>query len=121
MPRPCGHTEPVTTCRICFWCEDCTDTGRAYRQLWGEPEPDCGPSLARRVWNFAKAAVQHVALGMPTAPPEVQRARLALCLVCEQYRPDNETCKHPQCGCFVRGKTYWAAQACPLGKWGKVG
>ncbi len=42
MPRPCRDAHPnltPATCRICYWCVDRSYTGRAYRELWGEPEP----------------------------------------------------------------------------------
>jgi hypothetical protein len=34
--KPCGHAEPVSDCRVCFWCADNSETGLAYRELWGE-------------------------------------------------------------------------------------
>ena len=40
MPkRRCGHTEHKDGCRICFWLKDPSETGKAYRTMWGWPEP----------------------------------------------------------------------------------
>jgi hypothetical protein len=49
MPRPCGHNPPADPreCRVCFWCADASPAGRAYRELWGEPEPGAAPGPAR--------------------------------------------------------------------------
>jgi hypothetical protein len=117
MGKPCGHEHFVETCRICFWCEDCSQKGQQYRELWGVPGPNCGPGMVRRVWNFAKAARAHVATGVKKATLEKQQARLALCVVCEYYRSSNATCKHASCGCFVAMKSQWDEQKCPIGKW----
>ena len=119
MPKPCPHPhdDPDLSCRICFWLHDCSATGYRYRQLWGEPEPKCGPSLLRRAWNFTKAAVGHVLAGAPRAPQDVQDKRLALCLACELYDTQRTICTHVECGCFVRAKVQWADQRCPIGKW----
>jgi hypothetical protein len=119
--KPCEHISPDPNCRVCYWCQDCSETGRAYRQMWGESEPDCsGPSLARKIFNFGKAVVGHVATGAKEAPEEVIQARLAICAGCEYFDKEQGVCKHKRCGCNMQRKTRWAEAACPLDppKWG---
>lgn len=80
------------------------------------------PSFLAKVRNFAKAAVSHVAAGMPMASDEEILRRHDICLGCEFLR-DNACTK---CGCpVVRNKQYvsklsWADSQCPVGKWGKA-
>ena len=94
------------------------------------PEPAAVPWL-ERAGNFARAAVEHVASGMPSAPAELVEARLAACwegaglvageLVdgrCDHYRPSDGSCGGVGgCGCVVAIKATWLGQDCPLGRW----
>jgi hypothetical protein len=89
-------------------------------------EPDLtrtdAPSFLTKVKNFASAAVQHVAAGMPMASDEEIIRRHDICLQCEHLQ--NNACA--LCGCPVAraagyvSKLSWADQECPAGKWGKV-
>jgi len=116
MPKPCGHIETHPECKVCHTCEDCSsEKARGHRKNWGVPEPDCSPGAVRKVFNFAKALVSHVAAGMPTASKEEQQRRISLCLVCPHYLPKNRACG--LCGCFVNMKTQWADQTCPDNRW----
>jgi hypothetical protein len=78
------------------------------------------PSFLEKVKNFAKAAVNHVAAGMPIAGDEEILRRYNICLGCEFLK--NNACT--KCGCpIVRNKQYisklsWADSKCPVGKWG---
>lgn len=79
---------------------------------------DAVPFL-KKVRNFATAAVQHVAAGMPMASDEEIIRRHDICRGCEFFK-DNSCSK---CGCPVyRDKKFisklaWADQSCPVGKW----
>lgn len=66
--------------------------------------------------NFTAAAIQHVAVGMPEASPELQAERLAICEACELMTPER-TCRHKSCGCQLDRKSAWLDQHCPIGKW----
>jgi hypothetical protein len=89
------------------------------------PAPDLtrtdAPSFLAKVRNFAVAATQHVAAGMPMASDEEIIRRHDICTGCEFFK-DNSCQK---CGCpVVRAKQYvsklsWADSECPVGKWGK--
>jgi len=88
----------------------------------GQKSPPAGPSVLKRVANFAKAAVQHVAAGSPQASDAEVERRFAICQGCEFY--DGSACT--KCGCpVVREKRFvsklaWADSSCPVGKWGPV-
>jgi hypothetical protein len=79
-------------------------------------------SFAQRIRNFAAAAAQHVAAGMPMCDDAAIIRRHDICLTCEHLQ--NDACQ--LCGCpvsRVRGyvsKLAWADQECPAGKWGRV-
>jgi hypothetical protein len=74
------------------------------------------------VKNFATAAAQHVAAGMPMCDDEEIIRRHDICLTCEHLQ--NDACT--LCGCPVSraagyvSKLSWADQSCPAGKWGRV-
>jgi hypothetical protein len=75
-----------------------------------------------KVKNFATAAAQHVAAGMPMASDAEIIRRHDICLTCEHLQ--NDACN--LCGCPVSrvagyvSKLSWADQECPAGKWGKA-
>lgn len=85
------------------------------------PDNDA-PSFAKKLKNFAKSTVQHVAAGMPMCTEEEIMQRHNICLGCEFFKDD--TCT--RCGCpLIRTKQFvsklaWADQECPVGKWGKI-
>lgn len=88
-----------------------------------EPMPTRdGPGFLTKVKNFAAAAAQHVAAGMPMASDEEIIRRHDICLACEHLQ--NDACN--LCGCPVSrvagyvSKLSWADQECPIGKWGKA-
>jgi hypothetical protein len=80
-------------------------------------EPPQAPGLLRRVGNFAKALVHHVAAGRPRASEADQAARLAICRACPLLVHETllgEVCSHQACGCSIVEKSSWADQECPL-------
>jgi hypothetical protein len=78
-------------------------------------EPVQLPSKLEMAKNFVKAAAKHVANGMTDASPELQDARMALCMECPYITDDKARCG--QCGCFLASKTKWQSSSCPIGKW----
>lgn len=81
-----------------------------------------GPSLLQKAKNLAVSAAGHVAAGMPQASDEEIARRFAICQQCEQF--DGAACR--KCGCGISrerrffSKLSWAAEKCPIGKWGPV-
>lgn len=83
----------------------------------------------RRLGRFLLAICRHIIHGLPTASPEDQAARWAICEPCEWRDKEKNSCK--QCGCNLQpgqmlSKIRWAGEQCPLlGNrpgpwWGKV-
>lgn len=88
-----------------------------------QPAPSEPPGLLRRMGNFARAALQHIATGAEKAPADVQALRLAICRNCplKVIEPIlGDVCSHKDCGCSLAVKTGWSDQRCPLDppKWG---
>lgn len=89
---------------------------------WGK-HTRCEPALPHPLAiaeNFAHAIADETAERIKGTPPieeiEVVR-RLAICNECEFFRPSDERCAHPKCGCYLRHKTAWRSQHCPIKKW----
>lgn len=81
--------------------------------VWGDPEPL--PGMPRRILNFGKAVVRHVAAGLPhREPAEIERIT-AICRGCEHFRITENACA--KCGCGIANKIPWARERCPVGKW----
>lgn len=108
-------------CRIC----ELIDRGgphyqESYRRLF-HPEEFGGeaPSLLRKAANLAGAVASHVMSGMHKVDEATHAERLAKCGACPGgfWRPSDETCQHPTCGCHMRVKTWMAEQRCPIGEW----
>jgi hypothetical protein len=80
------------------------------------------PSWLQKAKNFAVAAAQHVAAGMPTCTDDEIIRRHDICMACEFFKDSACT----KCGCPVKrdrqyiSKLAWADQSCPVGKWGPV-
>lgn len=75
------------------------------------------PPVTVQAQNFLKAAFEEgkaLISSKPPTPEEISR-RLEICRACEHYRASDERCA--KCGCFLRIKTAWRAQKCPIGKW----
>lgn len=77
-----------------------------------EPEQH-PPDLARRMWNFATAAVDFARDGFATVDEETYQARLAVCHRCD--RRQEAICS--ECGCYIKPKAAGRAWSCPLDRW----
>lgn len=76
------------------------------------------PSFLTQAVNFSTSIVKHVAGGMPQTSDNDQEKRLEICRSCDRYNsndPNNPRCN--ECGCFLKIKTSWAGESCPLKKW----
>lgn len=71
------------------------------------------PGAVAQAASAVRAAVRHVAAGLPTVPKEEKARRLSICVTCEQYQGGR--CR--ACGCFLALKAAMALEVCPLGKW----
>lgn len=111
-PGTCHGFEPgpyrAGDCRVCWlvWAKE------AGHDLKSRAE---SPSLLRKAANFAVAVVKHVAHGLPQTPPAEIERRQSICAQCE-HQADGR-CTHKQCGCFLKLKTAWLMERCPMGRW----
>ena len=83
------------------------------------PAPVAAPLLSKAE-RALRALNRWRKAGYAIAPPDVRRARGAVCDACEFWRPDGNLglgeCTAPGCGC-TRAKIWLAPEKCPLGKW----
>ncbi len=79
--------------------------------------PPAEPGLLRKVWNFGKAVVRHIADGAERVDDETFQARLTICRTCPSCDVERMVCRQPACGCVLEAKASWRSEACPLGKW----
>jgi hypothetical protein len=117
-----------------FKCENCgyvTKYGSAHRECVYIHQPQyepSGPSLTRRIINFAKSAINHELAGRPIVSEEVLKSRLSICNLCpsnlfKRISPTEGLCTHETCGCNITdhqtylNKVAWADQQCPMGHW----
>lgn len=134
----CSCDPATKACSVCgvpdFFCGSMRVCSGALSQPFAaeavQPQPPPAPDLARhdspsfleKVRNFATAAAQHVAAGMPMCSDAEIIRRHDICLSCEHLQ--NNACN--LCGCPVAraagyvSKLSWADQECPAGKWGKA-
>lgn len=65
--------------------------------------------------NFTKSVVAHATNGFKASTEDMQEKRMSICQQCEHMDKLNVKCN--QCGCFLRVKTKWESEKCPLDKW----
>lgn len=85
-----------------------------------EPAPDLPnhkmPTIGAMAKNLAKTTGQAIMNGKTTR--EIRDERYATCQACPAFNPESERCS--ECGCFMKAKTWIAADKdllCPLKKW----
>jgi len=68
--------------------------------------------------NFLKAVTSEFAArksGANQLSLDEIRNRYAICEGCEFFYAPSKRCK--KCGCYLKWKTAWRSQKCPVGKW----
>lgn len=75
------------------------------------------PKMPARMKNFSKAIFRFIVEGMPTETKESALQRLAICETNECGYFDGSICRHQNCGCFTKIKTFLTTEHCPLNKW----
>ena len=66
----------------------------------------------KRIGRFIKALTRYILYGQDVTP-DVQKYRYDICMNCEKLK--GKTCGI--CGCFVKPKTRWSTEKCPIDKW----
>ncbi len=75
------------------------------------------PDFNQRAKNFSKAIFKFVVDGMPIESKAKAKERLAICELNECGYFDGSVCRHLNCGCFAKIKTFFSTEHCPIGKW----
>ena len=77
------------------------------------------PSLMKRATNAGKAVARSVVNVLKLKQPLLEASeeaarRLAICKACPMLDANRMICKHANCGCYLKAKTYLRAEHCPL-------
>jgi hypothetical protein len=76
------------------------------------------PSTLQMIKNFGKAVSDEVVAisnGKKSINEELSKKRIEICNSCEFIDKKSKRCT--KCGCFLKWKTVWRSQKCPIGKW----
>jgi hypothetical protein len=71
--------------------------------------------MMQQAGNFLKSAFRHVRAGLPMVDEATKNQRMSVCQSCPEFNTARGTCN--VCGCYLKAKTAWALEKCPLGKW----
>jgi len=78
------------------------------------------PSLLRLFYNYLKAKYRDWKNKGKRVTLECYIQRLDICKQCGDYRSEDR-CTHPDCGCFLSEKAWYASERCPNdNKWVNV-
>ena len=73
-------------------------------------------TMAKTFFSAIKEETKATLNGVSKITKEEAKNRMDICKQCEFFEPILERCK--KCGCFLKAKTMFRSQACPIGKWG---
>lgn len=79
------------------------------------------PNIIQKAQNFGAAVIRHAQNKMILVANNIKDERMSICSGCEFYNTtnaNNPTCN--KCGCFLKIKTGWASEKCPIGKWSDI-
>jgi hypothetical protein len=85
-------------------------------------EPQGPPGILKKGVNFGKSVLEVVAHAVLEGEIQVEEEeyedRREICKGCTLYfNEEEETCEHPECGCYMPVKARLAAMSCPLMMW----
>jgi hypothetical protein len=126
--KKCGNCD----CKVDFWspCASCPkgkwspqlcemtpseiEIERAFQQKHELPFPN----IREMALNFATAVKSEIKSKVgkenQLTLEEIQK-RYSICESCEYFHSASKRCR--KCGCFLKWKTAWKSQACPINKW----
>lgn len=73
------------------------------------------PSLIQQGKNLISSLKDITSGNGFLANDEIQRNRMDICRMCDQYSERRKRCK--KCGCLLEAKVKFASSRCPLDKW----
>lgn len=116
MPRPCtcnnvipNSTWDSTQCQLCWHYHHNTRV----RAAWDDNEAIKIPPMLEQVGSLISSVASWGFSGCSRVPLNVQEERQTICNGCEFKKDD----RCGVCGCFLKPKTSWVTEKCPLGKW----
>lgn len=74
------------------------------------------PDILTQVNNFIDSSIKHLLNNMDNVNEDIAISRISICESCEFFDKNSVRCN--SCGCFLKIKTRWASEKCPIGKWG---
>ena len=99
---------------MCEFPPEEIETERAFQQEHQLPFP----SIREMALNFATAVKSEIKSKVgkenQLTLEEIQK-RYSICESCEYFHAASKRCR--KCGCFLKWKTAWKSQACPINKW----
>jgi hypothetical protein len=72
-------------------------------------------TLVRNLGNSLLEEAQSILKQNPKITKEQTEQRINICQECEFFIRESSRCQ--KCGCFLKWKTAWRSQKCPIGKW----
>lgn len=76
--------------------------------------PSAG-AMASSLVSAVGSEIRAMAIGKKQLDAEEIERRFSICELCEFFHAPSKRCK--KCGCFLKWKTAWRGQRCPIGKW----
>jgi hypothetical protein len=107
------------TKKLTYVCKSC-GTEISADQWQSKQIPECsGPSIIRQAITLGAAVVRE-ATNSTDLPSSEKEERMNICSSneCGYFKENGGDPKCGHCGCFLKIKTAWANEACPIGKWG---
>jgi hypothetical protein len=76
------------------------------------------PKISEQAANFfdaAKNELKSIVAGESKISEQEKEQRCSICEKCEFFHAATKRCQ--KCGCYLKWKTAWRSQKCPIGKW----
>jgi hypothetical protein len=99
---------------LCPPSPDEMEEERAIQQEHDLPFP-AARTLASNLLSAVGSEIKARVSGANELDLEEIKRRYAICEGCEFFHAPSKRCK--KCGCYLKWKTAWRSQSCPVGKW----
>lgn len=110
--------DPCASCPSKKWGPEMCVSPPEEEPLEINKKPPQLPNAGEMALNFVSAVKSEVrsrVSGAKNVSEDEIKQRLEICSGCEFYHKPSKRCK--KCGCFLKWKTAWRSQKCPIGKW----
>ena len=76
------------------------------------------PNFAEKMSTFMRSVALFANSGFSIVESEVRKERMSVCESCEHFDVNKNKCN--KCGCYLKVKTAFSHESCPVKKWGAV-